>query len=174
MTELNFPPLRDPRIALPLAAFGVIACALAAIGAAVMLAGVSAGVGGLLAAVLMIAFVAPLGVFGVIFVALAIYMVCNALSVTVGDEGIETRRTLFGFLLAHRRIARSELDAVEPEIASRYQSVFETEPVYLLVARDATRRMRVIVAESLRGEARMTEMRSLIERAAGLAERNRK
>ena len=39
MTELDFPPLRDPRVALPLALFGLIACALAAIGAGVMLAG---------------------------------------------------------------------------------------------------------------------------------------
>lgn len=169
MTELNFPPLRDRRVALPLAIFGLIACALAAIGVAVML---SSDTGGPVAAILMVIFVAPLGVFGAIFVALALYMALNGLSVTVGDEGIETRRTIFGFLVARKRIGRSELRTIEPEIASRYQSVFDTEPTYLLVARDATRRMRVIVAESLRGEARMGEVRSLIERAAGLAERS--
>ena len=120
----------------------------------------------------MIGFVAPLGAFGAIFITLAVYMVCNGLSVTVGEDGIETRRTLFGLPVARKRIGKSELRAIEPEIASRYQSLFDAEPVYLLVARDATRRMRVIVAESLRGEARMSEVRSRIERAAGLAERS--
>ena len=170
MTELNFPPLRDPRVALPLAAFGLIACALAAIGAGVMLSGALSNTAGLLGAMLMVGFVAPLGVFGAIFVALAIYMVCNGLSVRVGDDGIETRRTLFGVPVARNRIGKSELRTIEPEIASRYQSLFDTEPVYLLVARDAPRRMRVIVAESLRGEARMAEVRRVIERAAGLTE----
>ena len=171
MTELNFPPLRDPRVALPLALFGVIACALATIGAGVMLSGALSDTAGLLGAMLMVGFVAPLGVFGVIFVALAIYMVCNGLSVRVGADGIETRRTLFGVPVARKVIARAALTTIEPEIASRYQNLFDTEPVYLLVARDASRRMRVIVAESLRGEARMAEIRRVIERAAGLAER---
>lgn len=169
MTELNFPPLRDIGVALPLAAFGLIACALSAIGAGVMLAGAMSGTGGLLGAMLMIGFVAPLAVFGALFVVLALYMVCNGLAVSVGDEGIETRRTLFGLTVARKRISKKELAAIEPEIASRYQSLFEAEPIYLLVARDAARRRRVVVAESLRGEARMTETRRLIERAAGLA-----
>lgn len=169
MTELNFPPLRDLGVVLPLAAFGAIACALSAIGAGVMVSGAMSGAGGLLGAMLMIGFVAPLAVFGATFVVLALYMVCNGLAVSVRDDGIETRRTLFGFVIARRRIAKADLAAIEPEIASRYQSLFEAEPIYALVARDTLGRRRVVVAESLRGEARMTEMRRLIERAAGLA-----
>ena len=169
MTELNFPPLRDLGVAFPLAAFGLIACALSAVGAGAMLSGAMSGAGGLLGAVLMIGFVAPLAVFGAVFVVLALYMVCNGLAVTVGDDAIETRRTMFGLVVARKRIAKSELAAIEPEIASRYQSLFGAEPIYLLIARDTTRRRRVVVAESLRGEARMSRTRSLIERAAGLA-----
>ena len=172
MTELNFPPLRDLGVALPLAAFGLIACALSAIGFGVMLSGAMSGAGGLLGAMLMIGFVAPLAVFGAVFVALALYMVCNGLAVSVRSDGIETRRTLLGFTVARKRIGKSELAAIEPEIASRYQSLFEAEPIYLLIARDTTRRRRVVVAESLRGATRMTETRSLIERAAGLADRS--
>lgn len=169
LTELEFPALRDIGAALPLAAFGLIACALSAIGAGVMLSGASSGAGGLLGAMLMIGFVAPLAVFGALFVVLALYMVCNGLAVTVDNEGIDTRRTLFGLIVARKRISKTELAAIEPEIASRYQSLFEAEPIYRLIAHDAARGRRVVVAESLRGEARMTETRRLIEAAAGLA-----
>jgi len=53
--------------------------------------------------------------------------------------------------------------ALEPEIASRHQNLFSAEPVYRLVARDASSRARVVVAESLQGEALMDEVKSLIQ-----------
>jgi hypothetical protein len=170
LTELDFPPLRDLRAALPLAAFGLIACALSTIGAGVMLAASSSGAAGLLATMLMIGFVAPFGIFGAVFVGLAIYMAANRLAVTVGEDGVATRRSVFGMVVARQRIGTNELALIEPEIVSRYQRLFDPAPIYRLVARDAARRIRVVVAESLRGEARMAEVRSRIERAAGLAQ----
>ena len=152
-----------PQVALALATFGAIACALALVGGAVMLAGALASTAGVLAAVLMVGFVAPLGAFGVIFLAFAVYMLANALVVRVGPEGIVTSRRLFALVLSRKRLPREAVVALEPEIASRHQNLFSAEPVYRLVARDASSRARVVVAESLQGEALMDEVKSLIQ-----------
>jgi hypothetical protein len=164
--ELYFPAGRMPHVALALAAFGAIACALAIVGGAVMLGSALSGTAGTLAAVMMVGFVAPLGVFGAIFVALAVYMVGNALLVRIGANEISTRRSLFGFVVSKKRVAREALGEVEPQIVSRHQSVFSTEPVYQLVARDGSQQ-RVVVAESLQGEARMHQVKALIESVIG-------
>jgi hypothetical protein len=156
-----------PQVALALATFGAIACALAVVGAAVMLAGALASTAGVLAAVLMVGFVAPLGAFGVVFLALAVYMLANALVVRVGPEGIVTSRRLFGLVLWRKRLPREAAVALEPEIASRHQNIFSAEPVYRLVARDASTRASVVVAESLQGEALMDEVKSLIQSVMG-------
>lgn len=161
--ELYFPPWRIPHVALALAAFGVIACALALVGTAVMLESALANTAGVLGALMMVGFVAPLGVFGVIFLVLAVYMLANALLVRVEPAGIATSRRLFGLVVARRHVPREALAELEPEIASRHQSFFSVEPVYQLVARDATRKARVVVAESLQGAALMNEVKSLIE-----------
>lgn len=154
-----------PHVALALAAFGAIACALALVGGAVMLESALAGSAGVLAAVLMVGFVAPLAVFGVIFVALAVYMAGNALLVRVERGEIATTRRLFGFVVSEKRVARPALGGLEPQIAARHQSVFSSAPIFELVAKDASRRQRVVVAESLQGEALMRDVKSLIESA---------
>jgi hypothetical protein len=164
--ELYFPVGRMPHVALPLAAFGAIACALAIIGGAVMLESALSGTAGALAAVMMVAFVAPLGLFGVIFVALSVYMVGNALLVRIEAREISTRRSFFGLVVSKKRVPREALGEVEPQIVSRHQSVFSTEPVYQLVARDGSRQ-RVVVAESLQGEALMHQVKTLIESVIG-------
>jgi hypothetical protein len=165
--ELYYPPGRMPQVALALAAFGAIACALSLIGTAVMLDSAMVSTAGVLVAVMMASFVAPLGVFGVIFLGLSVYMVANALRVRVGPEGIATSRRLFGLVVSRKRVTREALVELAPEIASRHQNLFSAEPVYQLVARDAGRRTRVVVAESLQGEALMDGVRSLIESVIG-------
>jgi hypothetical protein len=164
--ELYFPAGRMPHVALSLAAFGAIACALALVGGAVMLESAFGSTAGVLAAVMMVAFVAPLGVFGVIFLALAVYMVGNTLRVRIEAGEIATRRSLFGLVVSKKRVPREALTEVEPQIASRHQSVFSSQPIYQLVARDASQQ-RVVVAESLQGEALMHEMKALIESVIG-------
>jgi hypothetical protein len=160
---LYFPPLRMPEVALPLAAFGAIASALPGFTIAALLPAALADTIGLMSAVLIAAFIVPFAIFGVIFVVLALYMICNALSVRVHPSGIDTTRMICGVAVRHRHIARSELSALEPEISARHQSLFSSEPVYQLVARDAPREKRVIVAETLKGEAIMERVKSLIE-----------
>ena len=161
--ELYFPPLRTPHVALPLAAFGVIAAAIS--GVAMIGMGAGSDGGSLLSAALIAGFVLPFFVFGVIFVALAFYMVANALLVQSGPEAVDTARMLFGVIIKRRRIARSEIASVDAEIASRYQSVFSPDPIYQLVARGRDR-TRIVVAESLKGESTMARVKALIENPA--------
>jgi hypothetical protein len=160
--ELYFPPLRMPEIALPLAMFGIVAVTLPAVSVAALLPSL-AGASGLLSAVLLATFVLPFGAFGAAFVLLAFYMLANALLVRVNSELIETSRLLFGVVLRRHRITRSSLTAIEAQIASRYQSLFSADPVYQLVARGASEGPRVVVAETLVGEAMMQQVKALIE-----------
>jgi hypothetical protein len=140
-----------PEVALPLALFGVIATTLPAL-----------AIGGLLPSLAV-----PSGVLSAIlmasFVLLAFYMACNALIVRVDRDAIVTERVLFGIVARRRKILRSDIASIDAEIASRYQSLFSSDPVYQLVARDERHHKRVIVAETLKGEALMNEVKAVID-----------
>jgi hypothetical protein len=166
--ELYFPPLRAPEVALPLAAFGVIAAAMPAVAIVALLPVALASAGNILGASLLGGFVVPFVAFGSFIVAVAIYMLANALHVHVSASAIDTARTVFGVVVKRRRLDRHEIVAVQPEIPSRYQSLFSSMPSYQLVARDRHAR-RVVVAETLRGEEAMQEVKALIENPAGPA-----
>jgi hypothetical protein len=166
--ELYFPPLRAPEVALPLAAFGVIAAAMPAVAIVALLPVAVTSAGNLLGASLLGGFVVPFVAFGSFIVALAIYMLANALHVRVSASAIDTARIVFGVVVKRRRLDRHEIVAVQPEIPSRYQSLFSSTPSYQLVARDSHAR-RVVVAETLRGETAMEEIKALIENPAGAA-----
>jgi hypothetical protein len=126
--ELYFPPGRMPEVALPLAVFGIIAAAIAAVALAALLPGL-ADTSNVLSAVLVSAFVLPFLAFGAIFMLLAVYMVANALHVRIDSAGIETARSIFGLVTKRRRIAHADIGSVEAQIASRYQSLFSADPV---------------------------------------------
>ena len=163
--ELYFPPGRMPDVALALGIFGVIAAALPAIGIAALLPAALAGAGGLLGAVLLASFVVPFALFGVACVLVAAYTVCSALLVRVDAQGVATWRMLFGFTVRRRDVRRQELASIEPHIPARHQSIFGSAPIYELVALNRSRTKRLVVAESLRGEAVMNEVKTLIEEA---------
>jgi hypothetical protein len=165
IVELYFPPLRSPEAALPLAAFGAIAAALPMVTIAAVLPAIRADAGNLLGAVLIGGFVVPFVAFGALFVALAIYMLVNALHVRADASTIETARLIFGVIVKRQRIDRAQIAAIEPQIASRYQSLFGAAPSYHLIAR-TTDSKRVVVAETLRGEATMERVKALIENPA--------
>jgi hypothetical protein len=160
--ELYFPPLRMPEVALPLALFGVIATTLPALAIGRLLPSLEVP-SGLLSAILMASLVLPFGLFGAAFVLLAVYMLSNALIVRVDADAIVTERVLFGIVARRRRILRSDIASIDAEIASRYQSLFSSYPVYQLVARDERHHKRVIVAETLKGEALMNEVKAAID-----------
>jgi hypothetical protein len=163
--ELYFPPMRMPEVALPLAIFGVIATILPAVAIAALLPSLG-GAGGMVSAVLVASFVLPFAIFGAAFVLLALYMFCNGLVVRADRYAIDTARVLFGIVIRRRKIMRGDIAAIEAEIASRYQSLFSSDPVYQLVARDGRRSRRVVVAETLKGELLMEELKALVENPA--------
>lgn len=162
--ELFFPPLRMISVALPLAAFGVIAGGLAAVGAAVMVAGDLTTGAGILGAVLLAGFVAPFALFGLTFVLLAIYMMANALTVQIDPRGARSERKLFGFTVRQSFMRRDVMRRIEPRILSRHQSLFSGAAFYQLVAYAAGGETMTL-AEGLHGEEMMNEVRQRIESA---------
>lgn len=163
--ELYHPPLRMLDVALPLAVFGALALGLPALGAAALLPRALADAAGALTLVLIIVFIGPFALFGAALVLQAIYMFVTALRVQVDAGGVRTVRFVLGMPLPARRFARSAIASVEPLIVSRHQSLFSAEPLYQLVACNAARTRRIVVAEGLRGEALMTRVQSLVESA---------
>jgi hypothetical protein len=163
--ELYFPALRAPEVAVPLAVFGVIAAAIPAVAIIALVPAAVSSASTLLSAALLAGFALPFVAFGGIFLAVAIYMMANALHVRVSASTIDTARLVFGVVVKRRRLGRDEIVAVQPEIPARYQSLFSSLPSYQLVARDRHAR-RVVVAETLRGVAVMERVKALIENPA--------
>jgi hypothetical protein len=166
--ELYFPPLRMPEVALGLGMFGVIASALPAIAAAAVLPAALADTAGMLAALFIAVFAIPLMSFGIVFIGLAIYTLCNALRVSIDSRTISTSRTVLGFTLSRRQLAHEEIVKIEPEIATRHQSLFSPDPIYQLVAIGSTRDQRLVVAEGLRGAVQMDAVSAIVRKALKL------
>ena len=170
--ELYFPALRMPEVALPLALFGLIAITLPGFAVAALVPSL-AGASGLISAMLLAAFVLPFAFFGAAFVVLAIYMLANALRVRITRESIDTSRLVCGILARQQHVLRADISSFDAEIASRYQSLFNTQPVYQLVARTGRGGKRLIVAETLRGEASLERVRALFEAPRSIDTGNR-
>jgi hypothetical protein len=162
--ELYFPPLRLPQVALALGLFGLIAALVPAAAAAALWPLALADAAGMLAAVFLAAIIGPFMIFGVAFVGLAGYMLFNALTVRANAESITSTRTLCGIVVRRAQLASSAISRIQAEIPTRYQNLFDREPVYQLVAIDASGN-RLVVAESLRGGSQMEAVKGLIEDA---------
>lgn len=185
--ELYFPPLRTPGAALALALFGAASFAPALFAAAVVAPASGSDTAGLLAFWLMSIFILPFVVFGMAFIALAVYLLANSLSVQVTESGIVSARSVFGLPLGERRVARADIAVLEAATPLRYRELRAEAPYYSLVIKtksgmgltlreayrtgrlDHYRNRIVTVAESLRGEALMERVRSEILKAGRLA-----
>jgi hypothetical protein len=167
--ELYFPPLRRPQTALALGMFGLLAIVLPAYATTALIPAGDSDAHNLLVLALIGSFVAPFLVFGTAFIALAIYMLGNSLTVRVSATTIGTVRRVFGIALKQRELQRADIAAIEPEIAARYQNVFAVEPCYRLVAQHRVRPGHgLVVAESLTGELLMARVKALIDKTIGL------
>jgi hypothetical protein len=160
--RLYFPALRSIAAALPLALFGTIAALVPGAAIVVLLPSLVANAGSLLAAVLVGSFVLPFVVFGAVLVGIAVYMMANALDVRADAADIRTARLVFGAIVRRRRIARSDIAAIEAQIPTRYQALFAAAPSYHLYARKSDG-SRIVVAETLRGAAAMEYVKALLE-----------
>jgi hypothetical protein len=184
--ELHFPPLRNPGAALMLALFG-ISCLIPGLFAGIAVAPLSEyGPGGMIAIWLMSIFILPFIAFGLLFVALALYQVANSLTVNVSVAEIRSQRRIFGVALRERRVLTADIAALDPLTALRYRWPREEISYYNLVAKTKSgagltlmeahrtgrlallRNRKITVAESLRGEALMEQIKAEIIRAARL------
>lgn len=167
---LYFPPLRTPQAALAVGLFGIACLILPLFALSGLLATSQSNAHGLLMFALLGAFMAPLPVFGVVFVGLAVYLPANSLTVEVSPSAIRTVRRVFGIVCNRRELKCADIASLDVQIAAKYQGLFSAEPYFRLVAHHATlRKNDLVVAESLKGEALMTQMQALIARHAGLA-----
>ena len=167
--ELHFPPLRDWGAAVGFGVFGVLCIALPVAAAAGLLAMQGTGAFGGLAMVLVGGFALPVFVFGVVFIALAVYLLANSLTVTVGPNRIVAVRRLFGVALYRRTLRHADVAAVVPLSAARLQSRFSAEPRFQLVARSRTPgQTDLVIAESLPGQATMERLATRIASAIGV------
>jgi len=167
--ELHFPPLRAPGTALALGIFGLTCLLLPLLAAAGLLPRGTEDAYGLVSVVLIGVFIAPFPVFGVVFLALAVYLLGNSLTVRADRGGISATRRLFGVTMRRRWIPRAELAAVDAAPAARYMSVFSAEPCHRIIARHAGQRGRdVVVADAVPGDAPAAQVRALIAQHAGL------
>jgi hypothetical protein len=164
VTQLYFPPFRAAYSALALGLFGLIATLLnlIAIGALLHERG---GAAGLLTAVLLGAFVVPFALLGTALMIVAAGMLFNALVVTIADGTVHSARTFFGVTVRRSAMKCAEVDRIHVALPARHQTPFAPEPVYQLVAMNADRSRRMVVADSLRGEALMEKVKTIIEGA---------
>lgn len=184
--ELYFPPLRDPVAAAMLALFG-ISCFIPGFFAAVAVAPLAkSGPAGMLSLVLMSIFILPFIAFGVLFVVLAVYQVANSLTVRVTEAEIRSQRRVFGMMLRDQRVASANIAAIDAVAVLRHRKPREDVSYYSLVVKPRSgagltmpeahrtgrivqfRNRKVTVAESLRGEALMEEVKAEIVRTARL------
>lgn len=163
---LHFGVLRAPGVALSLALFALICGLLPAVGLSAMLPLNPASASAMLSLALIGGFAAPFILAAVIFLLTAVYLAANSLHVDVDRQGIYTERRVLGRLTKVSRLARADIQAIEPRIGARYQNVFSGVPRYALVAKHRTSgNADVVVAEDIAGQALMQETQKLIRAA---------
>lgn len=167
--ELYFPPLRNIGAAAGFGAFGAVSIALPAAAAAGVSLAEAPGVHSSMALILVAGFALPVLAFGLVFVALAAYLVGNSLTVQARTDRIVTTRRLFGLVVSGRALPCTEIAALEPQRPRQIQSQFSPEARYRLVARNRDpNRGHLVVAESLPGRAAMEQLAEAIAQASGI------
>lgn len=136
---LYFPPLRTPQAALAVGLFGIACLILPLFALSGLLATSQNNAHGLLMFALLGTFMAPLPVFGVVFVGLAVYLPANSLTVEVSPSAIRTVRRVFGLVCSRRELKCADIASLEAQIAAKYQGLFSAEPYFRLVARRTRR-----------------------------------
>src|SRR4030095_4587097 len=169
-----------------LALFG-LSCLIPGLVAAIIIVPLAeSGPAGMLSVVLMSVFILPFIVFGLVFIGLAVFQLVNSLTVRVTESEICIERRVLGMMLRGRRVASASIVAIEPVAAARYwwsqreqrrcSFVPRRRGVLLPLARDPRgvnepaphRDRKITIAENLRGETLMDEVRSAIVKSARL------
>lgn len=161
--KLRFPPLRALAPPLGLMAFASLCALMPALGLGALLPLRSGDAAAMMTLALIGGFAAPFVLASATFALLGIYQLSNTLLVTIGDNGIETERRLFGLVIRRAGIAHDDIAEIEPRSSARYQNLFSTTPRYALVALHRVHPSGdIIIAEDLLGELQMRALRELV------------
>lgn len=145
--------------ALMLALFG-LACSIIAVAA---FAGLVGKTGDATSAMLALAFagvfVLPLLAIGALFIAVALWSACNALTVAANVSELRSERRLCGVLLSKRALPVSELSAIDSQREARFVGIFGGARYYRLIAR--TPSGHLVLADHLKAAAETEALRQL-------------
>jgi hypothetical protein len=147
--RLYFPPWRALHAALWLAAFGLACLAPAVFLGGGLIALAHSGALGIIVVWMVGIFVVPMAVFGVLFLAIAIYQCGNSLTVDATAAGIVTVRRWGGVRIRRRTVARAAIDSIDVEPGPRFAN-FRGHTDLRVVARHTA--SRLVVAENLTSE----------------------
>jgi len=162
--EIIFPALRAPGVALSVGAFAFVCALLPVLGLSAMLPLKSGDAATMLSLALIGGMAAPFVLASVVFGMLAVYMLCNSLTVRVTPAGVSAVRRIFGRPVKLSEITRGDIARIEVQINARYQNVFGTVPRYRLLARHReSRSADVVIAEDLIGTAVRDDVQTLVE-----------
>jgi hypothetical protein len=162
--EIIFPALRAPGVALSVGAFAFVCALLPVLGLSAMLPVKNGDAAVMLALALIGGMAAPFVLASVVFGVLAIYMLCNSLTVHVTPAGVSAVRRILGRPVKLSEITRGDIARIEMQINARYQNVFGTTPRYRLLARHReSRSADVVIAEDLIGTEVRDDVQTLIE-----------
>jgi hypothetical protein len=166
---VHCPALRNGGASLMLAAFGA-ACSVIAMASFLGLAGASGTAGsGLLALAFAGVFVLPLLGIGGLFIAIALWNACNALTAATAGGELRVERRWCGMLLSRKSVPVAAIEQIDCAREARFKGLAGGARYYRLIAQ--TNAGALVLADHLRGDRDETEKaRQLFIEAMGRSE----
>lgn len=152
---VHCPALRNAGASLMLAAFGA-ACSVIALASFIGLVGASStNAQSLLALAFAGVFVLPLLGIGAMFIAIALWNACNALTAATAGGELRVERRWCGLLMSRKTVATSAIEKIDCVREARFKGIAGGARFYRLIAQTATGPL--MLADHLRGDREETE-----------------
>ena len=152
---VHCPALRNAGASLMLAAFGA-ACSVIAMASFLGLAGAgSTNAQSLLALAFAGVFVLPLLGIGAMFIAIALWNACNALTAATAGGELRVERRWCGLLLSRKTVPASAIEKIDCVREARFKKLAGGARFYRLIAQTAIGPL--VLADHLRGDREETE-----------------
>ena len=152
---VHCPALRNAGASLMLAAFGA-ACSVIALASFIGLVGAgSTNAQSLLALAFAGVFVLPLLGIGALFIAIALWNACNALTAATAGGELRVERRWCGLLLSRKTVPASAIEQIDCVREARFKKLAGGARFYRLVAQ--TTIGPLVLADHLRGDREETE-----------------
>ena len=152
---VHCPALRNGGASLMLAAFGA-ACSVIAMASFLGLAGAGGTAAqSMLALAFAGVFVLPLLGIGAMFIAIALWNACNALTAATAGGELRVERRWCGLLLSRKTVAASAIEQIDCVREARFKKLAGGARFYRLIAQTAIGPL--VLADHLRGDREETE-----------------